>query len=63
MCWGNMSCVAENEYDLAGDEEWLEVEVVDPLFDMMGIEVFFKCFYKTPFSSLYLKLLGKVPCW
>ena len=30
---------AENEYDQAGDEEWLEVEVVDPLFDMMGIEV------------------------
>ena len=40
MCWANMSCVAENEYDLAGDEEWLEVEVVDPLFAKMGIEVF-----------------------
>ena len=31
--------VAENEYDQAGDEDWLEIEVVDPIFDKMGIEV------------------------
>ena len=34
-----MKYVAENEYDQAGDEDWLQVEVVDPIFDMMGIEV------------------------
>ena len=39
MCIVTNYFVAENEYDQAGDEEWLEVEVVDPLFDMMGIEV------------------------
>ena len=30
---------AENEYDNTGDEGWLEVEVVDPIFDNMGMEV------------------------
>ena len=29
----------ENEYDNTGDEGWLEVEVVDPIFDNMGMEV------------------------
>ena len=43
--------IAENEYDNTGDEGWLEVEVVDPIFDNMGMEVGRKtnniCFYKT----------------
>ena len=31
--------LAVNEEDMLGDETWIEVEVVDPLFDQMGIEV------------------------
>ena len=45
---------AENEFDQAGDESWLEVEVVDPLFDMMGIEVFIYFQLKQNWISHYI---------
>jgi hypothetical protein len=34
-----VSVATVNEYDLTQDAAWLEVEVVDPLYDNMGIEV------------------------
>ena len=33
------SILANNEFDDTGDESWMEVEVVDPIFEKMGMEV------------------------